>query len=209
MVLGANGLRSCASDTHEVRHVVAGCAIITDVAVVRIAMTIDAAGATHRERQVHGSFCCFLPLGYRQWRMLWRLCLVTVRTRHVSMCTLTRKPRHRFVVEFWGPLLGAMAFAAILSELAAVLVILLMTIITGLLAELVDRTNVAREARGRLVLAFERESRMLEILAARCVEFQLDRVALRTVPTKFTFVLVEMAIRTGNGSGAVNPPWMA
>ena len=67
------------------------------------------------------------------------------------------KPSHSVVLELRGSLLGSMTFAAVSAELGLVPVILLVTVDTSLLADLVHIVDVAGAARNGLVFAFEGE----------------------------------------------------
>jgi len=68
-----------------------------------------------------------------------------------------RESRHSVVLELRGSLLGSMTFAAVSAELGLVPVILLVTVDTSLLADLVHIVDVAGAARNRLVFALEGE----------------------------------------------------
>jgi len=110
------------------------------------------------------------------------------------MCASQREACHSVVLKLRGSLLGSMALPAVSTEPGLVYVVFLMTVDTSLFADLVHIVDVARAASNRLVLALEGERRVIEIVDPGRVEWNQGRVALGTIVSELTLVIVLVAV---------------
>jgi hypothetical protein len=96
-----------------------------------------------------------------------------------------------------------MTLAAVLAEPGSVRVVLLVTIETDMLADLVSTLGMAGAAGSDSVLALEAEPRMRKVLGLDRVEAQEWRVALEAVLPELALVLVLVTIDAGALAGAI------
>lgn len=176
-------------------------------------MTLEAARSSNREGWVErqGRDVRLLPGRNGQGRVLGRLGLVAEGTSRLAMHPSPSKLRHPVVTEFRGLVEGVrtMALVTALAELALVLVVLLVAVKAAMLADLIALVDMARHARNRLVLTFERIALVVEILAPRRVEMQKRGMALLAVFPESPLVRIAVAVATGKRPCAVEAPRVA
>jgi hypothetical protein len=154
----------CDYDSPNINGGVTDLTVSTEVAAVRVAMTLDATMTAHRESQIQLSDWRVFPISNTQGPSPSGSGLMTQGARRLPVRATPGEFRHRVVVELGCALLGPMALATVPAQLAAVLVVLLVTVVTAVLVELVYVVLMTCLARQSLVLALEFEGRVIEVL---------------------------------------------
>lgn len=155
------------------RNLVEPARRVTDFAVraevpgVGIAVTFEATMTSHWERKIRFRGGYVLPLRNAQGRGPR---LMARRTSRLLVRPNLGELRHAVVVEFRRALLRTVALGAVLTQLATMLVVLLVAVEAAVLVQRVLVLSVTGLARERRVLAFKFECLVLEIRRARGVE---------------------------------------
>lgn len=107
------------------------------VSSVRIAVALEATMTSHRKSQIQLRYGNVLPSRNAQRCRLCGPRLMAQEASRFLVWPYLLELRHAVVVELRRSLLGAVALGAVLAKLAVVLVVLLMTVETAVLAQLV------------------------------------------------------------------------
>ena len=130
--------RSCRDrNMFEITWGVASLTFSAKISAVRIAVALEATMTSHRKSQIQLRYCNILPSRNAQRCRLSGPGLMAQEASRFLMWPCLLELRHTVVVELRRSLFGAVALGAVLAKPSAVLVVLLVTVETAVLAQLV------------------------------------------------------------------------